>query len=65
MNLAKMRTINESVALIKAADPDYAITYNFIRKLISENKIKYFMSGKKVILNFDDLLRIIENTSGD
>lgn len=65
MNLAKMRTINESVSLIKAADPDSAITYNFIRKLVSENKIRYFMSGKKVILNFDDLLRIIDHNTGD
>lgn len=59
MNFAKMRTINESVALIKQADPESAITYNFIRSLIKEGKIRYFQSGKKVILNFDDLIEVI------
>lgn len=59
MALAKMRSINEALSLIKAADPDSAVTYNLIKKLIDENKIRYFKSGKKVILNFDDLLKIL------
>lgn len=59
MELAKMRSINEALSLIKAADPDSAVTYHLIKKLIAENKIRYFMSGKKVILNYDDLLKVI------
>lgn len=62
MSLARMRTINESLALIKEADPDSAITYNFIRKLVREDKVRYFLSGKKIILNFDDLMGILTNT---
>lgn len=59
MELAKMRSINEALSLIKAADPDSAVTYNLIKKLIAEDKIRYFMSGKKIILNYDDLLKVI------
>lgn len=59
MELAKMRSINEALSLIKAADPDSAVTYNLIKKLIAEDKIRYFMSGKKTILNYDDLLKVI------
>ena len=59
MNLARMRTINESLALIKEEDPDSAITYNFIRKLVQSDKVRHFLSGKKVILNFDDLMDIL------
>ncbi len=59
--LARMRTINESLTLIKEADPESAITYNFIRKLVQGNKIRFFLSGKKIILNFDDLMEILTN----
>jgi len=59
MELAKMRSINEALLLIKAADPDSAITYNLIKKLVDENKIRHFKFGKKVILNYDDLLKVI------
>lgn len=59
MSLAKMRSINEALSLIKAADPDSAVTYNLIKNLIEEDKIRYFKSGKKIILNYDDLLKVI------
>ncbi len=59
MELSKMRSINEALSLIKAADPDSAVTYNLIKNLIEEDKIRYFKSGKKIILNYDDLLKVI------
>lgn len=59
MELAKMRSISEALSLIKAADPDSAVTYRFIKKLVAENKVRYFMSGKKIILDYDDLLNVI------
>lgn len=40
MSLAKMRSINEALSLIKAADPDSAVTYNLIKNLIEEDKIR-------------------------
>jgi len=49
-----MRTINEALALIKEDDPDTAVTYNMIRRLVKENAIKYFFR-EKIILDFDCL----------
>lgn len=57
--MARMRTINESVKMIKDNDPDSAITYNFIRTLCKSQKITCFTIGRKVILDFDDLLQTI------
>mgnify|MGYP001061165890 CR=1 FL=1 len=54
--LARMRTINEALALIKTDDPETAITYNFIRGLVEDDKVRHFRSGKRIILNYDDLL---------
>jgi hypothetical protein len=54
--LARMRTINEALALIRKQDPETAVTYNFIRKLLDGDKIRHFRSGSRYILNFDDLL---------
>lgn len=54
--LARMRTINEVLTLIKAQDPETAVTYNFIRKLLDGDKVRHFRSGSRYILNFDDLL---------
>lgn len=59
MSIARMRSINESLALIREADPQTAVTYNLIKRLVRGNKVRYFYSGKKVILNYDDLLEVI------
>ena len=54
--IARMRTINEALALIKQQDPETAVTYNFIRKLLDGDRVRHFRSGSRYILNFDDLL---------
>lgn len=54
--MARMRTINEALALIRQQDPETAVTYNFIRKLLDGDRVRHFRSGSRYILNFDDLL---------
>ena len=48
-----MRSIYEALELIKQIDSETALTYNSIRKLCLEGKVKHFRSGKKIILNYD------------
>ena len=55
-NIARMRTINECVKEIKKLDSESAITEWFIRSLVKDDEIKYFMAGTKVLVNFDSLL---------
>lgn len=62
MGFARMRSIYEALDMIKAMDKDTALTYTSIRKLCLENKIRYFKSGKKIILNYDDLLNLMGYT---
>lgn len=52
----RIRTIREALALIKSIDPDTAITYNFIRKLCDQKTITSLWAGKKILINFDELL---------
>lgn len=53
---ARYRTIKQCVAEIKKIDGDSAITEYFVRQLCKSNKIQYFASGNKSLVNFDSLL---------
>ena len=59
MTLARMRSIYEALDLIQQNDPNTALTYNSIKKLCLDGKIRYFTSRKKIILNYDDLIALI------
>ena len=59
MTLARMRSIYEALDLIQQNDPNTALTYNSIKKLCLDGKIRYFTLGKKIILNYDDLIALI------
>lgn len=54
--MTRVKTVEQSFAEIKKLDPDTAITSWFIRCLCKENKVKHFMSGTKILVNYDDLL---------
>lgn len=55
----RMRTIPKAIKEIKDNDPNSCITYTFIKKLCEENKIQYVMSGTRIILNFDSLIKYL------
>ena len=53
---ARIRTIREVIALLKQADSQTAVTYHFIRKLCDSGCIKTIRAGKKILINYDELL---------
>lgn len=63
--ISRMRTINEAINLIKETDPNSAITYNFIKQLVKGNRVRNFQSGNRTIINFDDLIELINGNIGD
>lgn len=63
--ISRMRTINEAINLIKETDPNSAITYNFIKQLVKGNKVRNFQSGNRTIINFDDLIKLINGNMGE
>lgn len=52
----RIRTIREVIALLKQADSQTAVTYHFIRKLCDSGCIKSIRAGKKILINYDELL---------
>ncbi len=57
--VARMRTVQECYEEIKTLDNGTAVTQWFIRNLCKHNKVKHFMTGKKILVNFDDLLSFL------
>ena len=53
---SRMRSIYQALDMLRAEDPDTAVTYGVIRDLITKNLISYTMIGKKYLINFDSLL---------
>lgn len=51
--LPRMRTIKET-----GAETGYPIY--FIRQLVKQNKIRYVMAGKKVLVNLDSFIDYLE-----
>ena len=55
----RMKTVEQCHKEIKKLDPDTALSVWFIRCLCKENKVKHFMTGTKVLVNYDDLLNYL------
>jgi len=60
-NLPRMRTIEQCVNLIKEIDPHTAITDWFIRCLVRDSKITFINTGKKILVNFDNLISFLNS----
>ena len=59
MALHRMRTINEVLRIIQEADPESAITANCIRSLCKNGTVRSVHTGKKLLVDLDDFLKII------
>ncbi len=62
MALHRMRTISEAKKMIKQSDPATSMTECAIRTLCKEGKVHCVYTGKKILLDYDDLLALL---SGD
>ena len=62
-NIPKMKTVQQCFQSIKLLDSETAITEWFIRSLCKDNKVKHFMSGNKILVNYDDLLKYLNDES--
>ncbi|MDO4812393.1 MAG: hypothetical protein Q3995_02595 [Eubacteriales bacterium] len=59
MTIHRMRTISESVVEIKKLDAKSAVTENCVRMLCKGGKVHCVFTGKKILVDLDDLLRFI------
>jgi hypothetical protein len=63
MTIHRMRTIGESVEIIKEIDQDSAITANCIRSLCKDGKVHCVFTGKKILVDLDDLIKYFSGES--
>ncbi len=63
--MTRLRTIRQTLDMIKANDPDSAITEYFIRTLVADHKIRTLKAGRKFLIDIDSLENFLsgENTS--
>ncbi len=53
LRIPRMRTLSEVYAYIREADPDTAISANYVRCLIISGKIPRVKCGKKYLIDID------------
>jgi len=59
MNTPRIRTVPEAAALLKELDEHTALKQCAIRRLVLDGKIKSVKAGRKILINFDDLLEYL------
>ena len=62
--VARMRTAEGAMALIRKEDPGTAITLRAIRRVIREGRVPYVPVGAKKLVSVDALLRYFGATEG-
>ena len=61
MALHRMRTIPEALAAIRALDEQSAVTPYCIRTLCKSGKVKCVFTGRKILVDLDDLFGFINS----
>lgn len=56
MTAPRMRTAEGALAIIKAEDPETAVTLRHIRRLIATGVVPFVPVGRKKLVNVDKLL---------
>lgn len=53
--MKRMRTLQNAIKEIKAADPNTAITYNALRMWCHAGVIPFVMAGRTILIDLDQL----------
>lgn len=59
MKRRRLRSINDTLKLIKAIDPDSAVTRYMITNLVKEDKIYNQKMGNKLLVDYDEILDVL------
>ncbi|MCH5299009.1 MAG: DNA-binding protein [Ruminococcus sp.] len=61
----RMRTVHDAAEEIKKADPKTAIKEYRIRQLANDGVISRVMAGKKLLIDFDELIEYLKNPTAE
>lgn len=59
----KLRTIRETLSELKTQDPNTPISECYLRRLIKQEVIPHYNSGRRLFVNLDDVYKYFN--SGD
>lgn len=57
----KLRTIRETLLELKTQDPNTPISECYLRRLIKQEVIPHYNSGRRLFVNLDDVYRYFNN----
>ena len=59
--MQRIRTITETLQMIKKEDPNTSLSEFLIRKLANNYKIRSIKTGKKIMIDYDSLLAFLQS----
>lgn len=60
-----IRTINETLQMLKQEDPNSGLSDFLIRKLANSYKIRSFKTGNKILIDYDSLMAYLRSEDYD
>ncbi len=61
--MTRMRLIKDAFLQIKQDDPGTALTLNALRCIVKRGEIPTIKSGRKTLINYDELLRYLASAT--
>ena len=59
--LARMRTVKEAYTEIKKADPDTALSFRALERIVKKEKIPVVLIGRKHLIDLDTLFDYLKD----
>ena len=63
--MKRIRTINETLQMLKQEDPNSGLSDFLIRKLANSYKIRSFKTGNKILVDYDSLMAFLQSQDYD
>ena len=63
--MKRIRTIKETLQILKKEDPSTGLSDFLIRKLANNYKIRSFKTGNKILIDYDSLLAYLRSEEYD
>lgn len=63
--MKRIRTINETLQILKQEDPNSGLSDFLIRKLANSYKIRSFKTGNKILIDYDSLMAYLRSEDYD
>ena len=59
----KIRTLSGTIAEIKTADPDSAVTISYLRRLVRDGEIPSVMDGNRALVDVDAVIEYLHSST--